>query len=291
MFDNKKHKNWVLPYWNKFKRNIGLITIEEQEKLRKSHVSVLGVGGLGGSIAEQLVRCGIEHITLCDNDTFDLSNFNRQICTEQDLGKFKIDVIENLLIQINPNVNIKKFYDITEDNISEILGNVSIVCLTLDDPIISILIARECNDKKIPMIESYGIPYLCAWWFTSESIAYESFYNLNTNNLSFQELQKSDNFTSKFRKAVLNTLNIFPFIKETYNRESGAFEGMLSGKLPLVSIAPVVHLMSSFMTFEIIYSGILKIKPMNLAPNCKGYDYIRMKPIEFSFTEKKKLQN
>jgi len=58
---------------------------------------------------------------------------------------------------------------------------------------------------------------------------------------------------------------------------------MISGKLTLVSLAPIVRMIASYLAFEVIFSGILKVKKMILAPQIIGYDYLRMKPIRFSF--------
>ena len=133
------------------------------------------------------------------------------------------------------------------------------------------------------MIESYGMPYLCAWWFTSESIDYETCYELGTKDISILQLKKSQEILTDVKKKTLTKLLKFPGIKETYDREKGAAEGIISGKLPFVSIAPIVRMTASYIAFEIIYSGILKVKKMVLAPNVLGYDYMQMKPIEFSF--------
>ena len=76
---------------------------------------------------------------------------------------------------------------------------------------------------------------------------------------------------------------MFPGINEIYNREIGVIESMSLGKLALRSFAPIVRMMASYLAFEIIYAGILKLKLMILAPQVIGYDYIRMKPIKFSF--------
>ncbi len=154
MFVNQKMDNWSEPYWEHVIRNIGPITFEEQEKIRTSKVAVLGVGGLGGPLAENLVRAGGQNLVICDFDVFDESNLNRQICTNEDIGKRKIDVVAEFLQKIDPEVNIRKFFKITQQNIEEILEGVKVVALTLDDPATSIFIAREALKRGIPMIES-----------------------------------------------------------------------------------------------------------------------------------------
>ncbi|MFX0058240.1 MAG: ThiF family adenylyltransferase [Candidatus Hodarchaeota archaeon] len=280
----KKHINWLNSYWHQIERNIGLISKEEQEKLRKSKIAVLGLGGLGGSVAEQLIRSGCEKLVICDNDTFENSNLNRQLCSLNDLGKYKIDVIEKMLKGINPNIILQTFYEIDEFNISKIIQETKVVALTLDDPLISVLIARECQKQEVPMVESWGIPYIFAWWFTSNSIDYETCYNLNSHKLSISDLKNSklNEFNQTFKRETLSKLLEFPNIKETYNREPGILEALLEQNHPFISLSPIIRLNASYLTFEIIYSGILEIKEKILAPKILGYDYLRMKSIEFN---------
>jgi len=283
MFEKTRPKNWKDSYWNQINRNIGFITFSEQESLRISSIAIFGVGGLGGPLAIQLIRAGCENLTICDNEKFQESNLNRQMCTRNDIGKYKVDILENYLEKINPDINISKYYEISNHNISEILNNIKIAALTLDDPICSILICRECAKRKIPIVESWGVPFLCAWWFTKESVDYETCYELKTKQMSIEQIEVSENIQLDIRNAILSKVFLFPGLEEICDRESGAVEGMLSGNLPLRSFAPMIRMTASYLAYEIIFSGILKIRKKTLAPRVNGYDYIRMKKIEFSF--------
>jgi len=283
MFEKTRPKNWKDSYWNQINRNIGFITFSEQESLRISSIAIFGVGGLGGPLAIQLIRAGCENLTICDNEKFQESNLNRQMCTRNDIGKYKVDILENYLEKINPDINISKYYEISNHNISEILNNIKIAALTLDDPICSILICRECAKRKIPIVESWGVPFLCAWWFTKESVDYETCYELKTKQMSIEQIEVSENIQLDVRNAILSKVFLFPGLEEICDRESGAVEGMLSGNLPLRSFAPMIRMTASYLAYEIIFSGILKIRKKTLAPRVNGYDYIRMKKIEFSF--------
>jgi len=283
LFEEERPKHWTNKYWNHIKRNIGLINIKDQEEIRTTTIAILGLGGLGGPLSEQLVRSGCETLIICDNDKFDESNLNRQLCNRDDIGKLKVDYTEKLLKKINPEIKIKKYYEINETNVSNILNSVKIVILTLDDPLISILVSRECLKLRTPLLESWAIPYLCAWWFTQESMDYETCYGLKTNNMKFQELQKSNEIISEIKRAQFRKLTQFPRITERYNRENGSLNGLLSGKLPSISFAPIVRITASFLAVEAIYAGILKVKTMILAPTIIGYDYMKMEPIKFNF--------
>ena len=87
--------------------------------LKKANIIVFGIGGVGGYVAEMLVRSGIENITLVDFDMVDLSNLNRQIIAlHSTIGKYKVDVMKDRLLDINNNCNIKVFNEkLTPDNL------------------------------------------------------------------------------------------------------------------------------------------------------------------------------
>jgi len=286
MFEKKKLKTWSVSYWNQISRNIGLLKVSEQEILRNTPIAILGIGGLGGPLVEQLVRTGFESITICDNERFEDSNLNRQVCTKKDIGKFKVDVIEKFLYKINSDVQIKKFYKVNEKNISEVLENISVVALTLDDPITSIIISRECFNKKIPLLESWAIPYLCAWWFTSSSVDYETCYEFDTQNMTIEEIRQSEKTLLNLKKASFSKLLLFPNIKERFDREKGILEALLSGSIPSISLAPIVRMTASYLSFEIIFSGILNLKSMVLAPKIIGYDYFKMISFDIDLSHK-----
>ncbi len=285
MFTNQKLESWSEPYWEHVIRNIGPITFQEQEKIRTSKVAVLGVGGLGGPLAENLVRAGCQNLVICDFDVFDESNLNRQICTIEDIGKRKIDVVESFLRKIDPEVSIRKFFKITQANIDAVLEGVKVIALTLDDPATSIFIAREARKRGIPIIESWAVPFLFTWWFTPESVDYEETYGLETKNYDYTELlnlKKEINLATY--QALLPKVFTMPGVREKYDREPGVFEEMMAGNIGARSFAPFVRITADFISVDVIFSGILDIKPKNLAPNLKGFDYFNMEVREAKLT-------
>jgi len=266
-------------YFARINRNIGHITYQEQELIRTSKVAIMGVGGLGGPLTDLLVRIGCQNIIICDHDKYDHSNLNRQLCTLKDLGKYKVDHLKEYVLQIDPELNISEKKVVNSENIEEALTNVKIVVLSLDDPITSILIARKCREMNIPMVESWGIPYLWAWWFTSNSIDYETCYNIPTKTMTIEELEHRE--MSAYAE-LFPQLTQFPGLQEIYDREIGTFEKLLSGQISFPSMAPFVHLTASYLATEIIFAGILMTKEKVLAPNVVGYDYLRMRSIKFT---------
>jgi hypothetical protein len=282
ILEDKKLGYWSERYFNHIERNIGPIKVKEQELLRTSNIGILGVGGLGGPLVEQLVRAGCQNLTICDWDEFDVSNLNRQICTVKEIGCSKVDVTAEFLKRIDPEVVIKKYYKVNEENIVDLVKNLDVVALTLDDLATSILIARECRKRAIPMVESWGIPCLFAWWFMAENMDYEACYGLNTHHLGLEELKKEFIIQNlQASNMLLSKIFHVPGLRDLYDREPEMFNDMISGAIPLRSFAPFVRLSASYLAIEVIFAGLLSLKPKILAPQIKGFDYIRMNTVDF----------
>ena len=265
MFVNQKLEHIV--------RNVRPITLEEQETIRTSRVAVLGLGGLGGPLAENLVRAGCQDLVICDFDIF----FNRQICTIDDFGKRKIDVVAEYLQKIDSEVSVRKYFKISPRNIDAVLEGVKVIVLTLDDPATSIFIAREARKRRIPMIDSWNVPFLLTLLFTQQSADYEECYKLDTKKFNYFELSnlKKEINLATYQALLPKVLNM-PGVREKYDRGPGAFEEMMKGNIGARSFAPFVRINSDLLSMDVIFSGILNIKPKNLAPNLKGFDYINM---------------
>ena len=80
---------------------------EKLKNLQDKKVILFGVGGVGGYVAEMLVRSGISHLTIVDFDKVDITNINRQIVAlHSTVGEYKVDVMKNRLLDINPDAKI-----------------------------------------------------------------------------------------------------------------------------------------------------------------------------------------
>ena len=92
-----------------FKTRTGLIIGNEGiEKLQNSNVIVFGVGGVGSFAAEAIARAGVGKMTIVDFDDVDITNINRQIpALHSTVGKYKVDVMKDRILDINPNIDIK----------------------------------------------------------------------------------------------------------------------------------------------------------------------------------------
>lgn len=136
-----------------------LIGKEAVEKLKKAKVAVYGIGGVGSFVVEGLVRTGVGHITLVDNDIISISNLNRQIhATHQTIGKRKIDVMKQRILAINPQaiVDIYMAQEIEggEENIID--HSFSYVVDAVDTVTTKIQLIERANQLKVPILSCMG---------------------------------------------------------------------------------------------------------------------------------------
>lgn len=84
-----------------------LLGDEKMDKLRNSHVLVVGLGGVGAYAAEQICRAGVGEMTIVDGDNIEITNINRQLpASISNLGKDKAKVMGDRLLDINPNLKL-----------------------------------------------------------------------------------------------------------------------------------------------------------------------------------------
>ncbi|MCR4943080.1 MAG: sulfur carrier protein ThiS adenylyltransferase ThiF [Clostridium sp.] len=127
---------------------------EIYKKLKEAKVAVAGLGGIGSNTAVCLARSGIGHIHLVDFDTVDLTNLNRQAYTIEHLGRLKTEALKELLLNINPYLNITtETVKVTEENAFRIFKDYPIVCEAFDNPdnkaILVNTLLEKCPDMKI----------------------------------------------------------------------------------------------------------------------------------------------
>jgi len=128
-------------------------------RLAASRVAVFGIGGVGGYVVEALVRSGVGALDLIDDDKVCLTNLNRQIiATRKTVGKYKVDVAEERVHDINPDCQVRTYktfylpetqdqfdfteYDYVVDAIDTVTGKLGII-----------MQAKEAN---VPVISAMG---------------------------------------------------------------------------------------------------------------------------------------
>ncbi len=137
-----------------------LLGEELYKKFSQKHILIAGLGGVGGYAAENIVRAGIEKITLIDFDTIKLSNLNRQLISlRTNVGKSKIFEWKNRLLQINPSVRVRVIDQfLNGDNIDSIFSDqhIDYVVDAIDSLQPKVDLITYCISKDIPLISSMG---------------------------------------------------------------------------------------------------------------------------------------
>lgn len=129
------------------------------EKFHSARVAVFGIGGVGGHTVEALVRSGIGKIDIIDNDTVSLTNVNRQIIATMDtVGKYKIDVMKDRILSLNPDCEVKTFPTfILPENVDEFdFSAYDYVVDAIDTVSGKMAIIKKANEQNVPVISSMG---------------------------------------------------------------------------------------------------------------------------------------
>jgi tRNA A37 threonylcarbamoyladenosine dehydratase len=143
----------------RFIRTEMLLGKEAMDKLINAKVIVFGVGGVGGYVVEALARSGIGEIHIVDNDTVSESNINRQIiATTSSIGKYKVDVMKERILDINPQCVVKEYrcFYLPENKDEFDFSIYDYVIDAVDTVTAKLTIIEEAYHKGIPVISSMG---------------------------------------------------------------------------------------------------------------------------------------
>lgn len=137
-----------------------IIGAEGIEKLKNSHILVIGVGGVGSYCVESLVRAWVGHITIVDYANVEESDFNRQLPgLISNLNKSKVEVMKERLLDINKNLDIKAINCIfNEESSKEIFNNkYDYIVDAIDMVSDKIHLIEQSIKNNIPIISSMGM--------------------------------------------------------------------------------------------------------------------------------------
>ncbi|MGI6721881.1 MAG: HesA/MoeB/ThiF family protein [Anaerovoracaceae bacterium] len=135
-------------------RNIGTLTEEENARLQSSNVCVIGCGGLGGNIISNLARLGVGRLTIVDDGTYEPSNLNRQLfSSEKTMDRVKTEVVKERLAEINSDVEVKAVNDrLVPANAADIVRGHDIVIDGLDNLETRLVLEDACAECGIPLV-------------------------------------------------------------------------------------------------------------------------------------------
>ena len=142
-----------------FSRTELLLGKEAMDKLANSRVAVFGIGGVGGYVCEALVRTGVGAFDLIDDDKVCLTNLNRQIiATRKTVGQYKVDVMKERMLEINPKVDVRvhKCFFLPENAEEFSFEEYDYIVDAVDTVTAKISLVMKAQEMNIPIISSMG---------------------------------------------------------------------------------------------------------------------------------------
>jgi molybdopterin/thiamine biosynthesis adenylyltransferase len=138
----------------RYQRNRQTISVSDQLNLHRSSVAVIGCGGLGGYVIEELARLGVGRLVIVDPDKFEEHNLNRQILSSPaDLGLPKVEAAVRRVACINPAVTVlPQQLTFSAGNGTELLKSSTLAVDALDNIDSRLELAECCSAMKIPMV-------------------------------------------------------------------------------------------------------------------------------------------
>ena len=181
----------------RYARNIPALTRAECKVLRQKRILVVGCGGLGGHIIDQLARIGVGFLRVVDGDVFEASNLNRQLLSSVPLlGVSKAKAAADHIARVNPDVTVESVQTfLTEGNATEILAGCDIVMDALDNIPSRRILAAACEKASIPYI--YGA---IQGWVAQAAISMPGDQLINT--LYPEEIEITDKSVLSFTPAL-----------------------------------------------------------------------------------------
>ena len=145
---------------DKFSRTIGLIGEEKFHLIQDKTICVVGLGGVGGTCFESLVRTGFRKFIIIDKDTVDISNLNRQILyTNNDVNLDKVLCAKNRALSINEICDIVTLkFDVNFNTVNELINyHIDFIVDCIDSVEGKLALAKYSQDNKIPFLMSLGM--------------------------------------------------------------------------------------------------------------------------------------
>lgn len=138
----------------RYTRNRATITVASQRRLFASRVVVIGCGGLGGYLVEELARLGVGMLDLVDPDVFEEHNLNRQLLSSpRELGTPKVLVAQRRVAEVNPAVTVRPSQTVfSPANAETLIGGADAVADGLDNLLTRRALALACQVHGVPLV-------------------------------------------------------------------------------------------------------------------------------------------
>jgi hypothetical protein len=232
-------------------RNIGFLSPDAQERLRKARVFVCGTGGMGGAGVLALTRAGVGGLVLADLDVFELSNLNRQVFASLDtIGRDKAEATRDQCLGINPELDIIVHNEKWSDHVETIIDQCNVVVNGTDDLSASLLLYRTARRLGKPVIDAYASPLPSIYVTRPGRPMPEERLGYPTIATQWNEIspdQRRDAFLREAEYIVLNSSSRHYVDLELAGE-------VAAGRRSRMSFAPMVITTGMLMAYEVIAS-------------------------------------
>lgn len=234
-------------------RNKGYITNEEQDLLRKSHVAIAGMGGMGGYQAITFTRLGIGNITIGDPEVFDISNINRQYgATQNTIGKNKAFETARMMRDIAPDGTVTVYpQGITEETVDQFIQGTDVVVDMIEFWAVGarILLHKRCREQNIPIINCNSVghrTYILTFTHTGMPLEEALAISLEEGMMLQQKFEDKTASKEDMSKVMEAILKVFVPDEPEYCKNTNDYSTqkalrdrlLLEGKAPIVATNP-----------------------------------------------------
>ncbi len=232
-------------YEASFIRNFGVVTHEEQAKLRNARVTVVGAGGVGGITLIQLARMGVGSIHVIDRDQFEASNINRQMLSAvSKLGVDKAEVAGQVLRDINPEIKVRTTISfVTEENAAELLADSDVIVDATDNLVSRVVIHRAAAKLGIPSI-----------WIAVTPPFRGGVMSLTPGSMPYEQVLRHPSYQKELTPEVRDQVNALKDGRAVHSVSQGALkewaEGYLKKEVAWAVLAPVANIVGVLASFE-----------------------------------------
>lgn len=230
-------------------RNIGFVSLQEQEILKNARVFVPGVGGMGGAAVACLARAGVSHFIIADIDQFEVSNLNRQIFSSLDvLGKDKAVVTKHVLEKINPRITVDVRGGNWVHELDEILKMTDIVINGCDDIKSTVQLMRKCAEHKITAIDAFASPLPNVYVIRANSKRPEEIFGFPTVNKPVESITtelEAECLQKEIEHIAVHSSSL-EYVDLTIAKE------IMNGTRKRISFAPMVWTTGCMMAYETV---------------------------------------
>ncbi|HET7831365.1 MAG TPA: ThiF family adenylyltransferase [Gallionella sp.] len=232
-------------YEASFIRNFGVVTHEEQARLRNARVTVVGAGGVGGITLIQLARMGVGSIHVIDRDQFEASNINRQMLSAvSKLGVDKAEVAGQVLRDINPEIKVRTTISfVTEENAAELLADSDVIVDATDNLVSRVVIHRAAAKLGIPSI-----------WIAVTPPFRGGVMSLTPGSMPYEQVLRHPSYQKELTPEVRDQVNALKDGRALHSVSQGALkewaEGYLKKEVAWAVLAPVANIVGVLASFE-----------------------------------------